>query len=121
MFLHFSLCVVVIFYHLVNFHIASCNVFYIVTTQDGPCPGEFDGVPCLTLQQYTLNPSRSQDMTLLLEPGAYYALSTALTVSNCYNFTMSSDNVTMACTSLTARLFLDTVDYIHIIGVTLQV
>ena len=52
-------------------------------------PGEYIGVPCLTLQQYASNPSRSQNK----EPGMYNH-STVLTVSNGYNFTMLSTNAT---------------------------
>jgi hypothetical protein len=86
----------------VEFSTVSCDTFYIVTSPSSPCPGEYIGVPCLTLQQYASNPSRSQNITFLIEPGMYN-LSTVLTVSDGYNFTMSSTNATVTCTSVTAN------------------
>lgn len=97
----------------------SCDTFYIVTSPSSPCPGEYIGVPCLTLQQYASNPSRSQNITFLVEPGAYN-LSTVLTVSNGYNFTMSSVNATVTCTSTTARFEFDTVENVYISGMTFR-
>ena len=73
----------------VSLHSATCDVFYIVARANSPCPEEFIGVPCLTLQQYASNPSQSQNIIFLVEPGTYN-LSTELTVSNGYNFTMTS-------------------------------
>ena len=103
----------------VEFHTASCDTFYIVPTPDSHCPGEFIGVPCLTLQQYASNPSQSQNITFLVEP-ATYNLSRVLTVSNGYNFTMSSTNATVVCTSSTARFTFDTVENVHIRGMTFR-
>ena len=102
-----------------EFHTASCDTFYIVPTPSSHCPGEFTGVPCLTLQQYASNPSQSQNITFLVEPGTYN-LSTILTVSNGYNFTMSSTNATVVCTSSTAQFIFNTVENVHISGMTFQ-
>ena len=77
------------------------------------------GVPCLTLQQYASNPSQSQNISFLVEPGMYN-LSTVLTVSDGYNFTMSSINATVTCTSATARFEFNTVENVHISGITFQ-
>ena len=120
MFLHIQLCEVILFLS-VRFHSASCDIFYIVKTANSYCPGEFTGVPCLTLQQYASNPSRGQNITvtLIVEPGTYN-LSTELTVSNGYNFTMSSSNATVTCTSSTARFSFDSVEKVHISGMTFQ-
>ena len=114
----FILCPVVILLS-VEFHTASCDTFYIVPTSSSHCPGEFNGVPCLTLQQYASNPSQSQNITFLVEPGTYN-LSTILTVLNGYNFTMSSTNATVVCTSSTAQFIFNTVRYVHISGMTFQ-
>ena len=114
----FFLCQVVILL-FVEFHTASCDTFYIVPTPDSHCPGEFIGVPCLTLQQYASNPSQSQNITFLVEP-ATYNLSTVLAVSNGYNFTMSSTNATVVCTSSTAQFTFDTVENVRISGMTFQ-
>ena len=118
MLLQFALCQVVILLS-VEFHTALCDTFYIVPTPSSHCPGEFTGVPCLTLQQYASNPSQSQNITFLVEPGAYN-LSTILTVSNGYNFTMSSTNATVVCTSSTAQFIFNTVENVHISGMTFQ-
>ena len=97
----------------------SCDTFYIVTSASSPCPGEYIGVPCLTLQQYAANPGQGENITFLIEPGMY-SLSTVLTVSDGYNFTMSSTDVTVTCTSATARFEFNRVDNIHISGVSFQ-
>ena len=110
---------VVIFLLFIEFHTASCDTFYIVSTPSSHCPGEFSGVPCLTLQQYASNPSQRQNITFLVEPGTYN-LSTILTVSNGYNFTMSSTNATVVCTSSTAQLLFDTIENVYISGITFQ-
>ena len=114
-----QLCEVMILFLSVRFHPASCDVFFIVTTANSHCPRELTGVLCLTLQQYASNPSRSQNITLIIEPGTYY-LSTELTVSNGYNFTMSSSNATVTCTSSAARFSFYTVEKVHISGMTFQ-
>ena len=115
----FSLCRLVILFLSVEFSTVSCDTFYIVTSPSSPCPGEYIGVPCLTLQQYASNPSRSQNITFLVEPGMYN-LSTVLTVSDGYNFTMSSTNATVMCTSTTARFEFNRVENVHISGMTFQ-
>ena len=115
----FSLCQLVILLLSVEFSTVSCHTFYIVTSPSSPCPGEYIGVPCLTLQQYASNPSRSQNVTFLVEPGMYN-LSTVLTVSDGHNFTMSSTNATVTCTSATAKFEFNTVENVYISGVTFQ-
>ena len=118
MFLKLLMCQVVILVTM-ELRTASCDSFYIVPTPDSHCPGEFIGVPCLTLQQYASNPSQSQNITFLVESGTYN-LSIVLMVSNGYNFTMSSTNATVVCTSSTAQFTFDTVENVHISGVTFQ-
>ena len=113
------LCQLVILLLSVEFSTVSCDTFYIVTSASSPCPGEYIGVPCLTLQQYASNPSRSQNITFLTEPGIY-SLSTVLTVSDGYSFTMSSTNATVTCTSATARFEFNAVENVHISGMTFQ-
>ena len=39
------------------FDLTKADTFHIVTSQDTPCPGEFSGVPCVSLQQYVSNPT----------------------------------------------------------------
>ena len=116
---HYCLFQLVILLLSVEFSTVSCDTFYIVTSPSSPCPGEYIGVPCLTLQQYASNPSRSQNITFLVEPGMYN-LSTVLTVSDGYNFTMSSTNATVTCTSDTARFEFNRVENVYISGMTFQ-
>ena len=98
----------------------SCDTFYIVTSPSSPCPGEYIGVPCLTLQQFAANPGQGETIiTFLIDPGIY-SLSTVLTVSDSYNFTMSSTNVTVMCTSATAGFEFNGVENVHISGITFQ-
>ena len=116
---HLSPCQLVILFLSVEFSTVSCDIFYIVTSPSSPCPGEYIGVPCLTLQQYASNPSRSQNITFLIESGMYN-LSTVLTVSDGYNFTMSSTNATVICTSATAKFEFNRVENVYISGMTFQ-
>ena len=102
-----------------EFHPASCDTFYIVPTPSSHCPGEFTGVPCLTLQQYALNPSRSQNITFLFQPGIYNH-STRLTVSNGYNFTMTSTNSKVKCTSTAGQFYFNQFQNVHVSGMTFQ-
>ena len=90
----------------------SSDTFYIVASPSSPCTGEYVGVSCLTLQQYASNPSQSQNITLLIKLEIYY-LATVLTVSDGYNFTMSSTNATVTCTSDTAKFEFNRVENIY--------
>ena len=110
---------IITFFLFVQFSTVSCDSFYIVTSPSSPCPGECIGVPCLTLQQYASTLSQSQNITLLVEL-EMYNLSTILMVSNGYNFTMSSTNATVTCTSATAQFEFNTVENVHISGITFQ-
>ena len=76
-------------------------------------------MPCLTLQQYASNPSRSQNIAFLVEPGMYN-LSTVLTFSDSDDITISSTNATVTCTSDMAKFEFYTVENVHISGITFQ-
>ena len=114
-----SLCQLTTLLLSVEFSTVSCDTFYIVTSPSSPCPGEYIGIPCLTLQEYASNPSRSRNVTLLVEAGMYN-ISAVLTISDSYNFTMSSINATVTCTTLIAQLVFNRVEYVHIHGISLQ-
>ena len=101
------------------FHTASGDVFYILPTTSSPCPVEFDGIPCLTFQQYALNPSRSPNVTLIIE-STTYTHSQRLTIANGYNFTMSSTNATIRCTSTSGYFSLSSFNNVHISGIKFQ-
>ena len=90
-------------------HVAS-NTFHILTSQDQPCPGQFTGDPCITLQQY----ARGEHITdpdaplpsnviLDLQPGIH-SLSSVLTSSNMDSFEMRGENATIRCTVLSNSL-----------------
>ena len=99
---------------------ASGTTFYIVTSLSSPCPGEFTGEPCLTLQQYVTNPSQSQEnITFQFEPGTHY-LPDVLSVSNGHSLTISSTNATVICTALAGRIAISSVENVHISGMTFQ-
>ena len=66
-----------------------------------------------------LNPSQSRNITFLTEPGMYN-LSTLLAVSDGYNFTMSSTNATVTCTSDAARFEFSRVENVHISGINFR-
>ena len=68
--------------------------FYIVTSPDSPCPTREQGEPCLTLEQYTTNPSQGPIVTLVMEPGNHVIKQQREltdTGSTATNFTMISD------------------------------
>ena len=98
----------------------SCTTFHIITTLSSPCPGEFNGEPCLTLAQYVANPSQSRpNITFQFEPGTHY-LPDVLTVTNGQSLTVSSTNVTIVCTTSTAKITITSVENVHISGMTFQ-
>ena len=77
-------------------HYADCVRFTIVPSVDTPCPGEFTGESCITLQQYIVNPS-SSDVTLELQPGNH-RLDSQLTASSITSFTMiANTTATVTC------------------------
>ena len=99
--------------------------FYIVTSQDRPCPGSDVGEPCITLEQYAsnLNPSRQSNITLQLEAGNHRLSSTNLTVSDINSFQIvgadSNGATTVTCTRYSTHMNIETVSRIQMRGVTL--
>ena len=71
-------------------HYSSCERFKIIPTADSPCPEEFTGEPCLTLQQYVANPSLSSNITLDLHSGNHH-LDSLFSVANINSFTMRAN------------------------------
>ena len=76
---------------LVSFtvHYGDCVRFIVVPSVDTPCPGEFTGESCITLQQYIANPS-SSDVTLELQPGNHQ-LDSQLVASSIGSFIMTAN------------------------------
>lgn len=52
-------------------HCVIAEIYHIVTSPSSPCPGEFIGEPCLTLQQYAASPSQDSNVTLVIESGTH--------------------------------------------------
>ena len=48
------------------------KTYYIVTSSSNHCPQEFEGEPCLTLEQYVSHPSQSSNITLIMESGNHF-------------------------------------------------
>ena len=106
-------------------HYADCVRFTIVPVPslDMPCPGEFIGESCITLQQYIqfANPS-SSDVTLELQPGNHQ-LDSQMTASSISSFTMiANTTATVTCNQQHQRwsyewLHLNNVQNVYIRGI----
>lgn len=94
----------------------SCEVIYIVASQDTHCPWELSGELCLTLQQYASNPSHSSNVTLEIQPGNH-SLVSELSISNVEHFIIRATNATIACSSTSVGISVTLTGNIHITGV----
>ena len=94
---------------------SSCERFNIVPSPDSPCPGEFTGEPCLTLEEYVANPSLSSDITLELQPGIH-RLNSQLSVSNISNFTMKAN--TSATVNCSQEFYFNRLQQVHVSQIT---
>ncbi len=100
--------------------LATSYTFHIVTSPAAPCPGEFIGEPCLTLQQYVSNPSISHgNITVLFETGTH-SMSHAFSASNAHSYTLSGYNVSIECISNTVSFTLTSIQYLNITGLKLS-
>ena len=76
---------------------SSCERFNIVPSPDSPCPGEFTGEPCLTLDQYVSNPSLSSNIIFELHAGNH-RLDSQLRLSSINSFMMlANTSATITC------------------------
>ena len=98
---------------------ATSDTFHIVSSPAAPCPGEFIGEPCLTLQQYVSNPSISNDNITLLFQTGNHTMSSTFSTSNAMKLTMSGSNVLIQCSSSAAQLTLTSIQYVYISGLCL--
>ncbi len=100
--------------------LATSDTFHIVISPAAPCPGEFIGEPCLTLQQYVSNPSISHgNITLLFETGTH-SVSHAFSASNAHSYSLSGYNVSIECISNTVSYTLTSIQYLNITGLKLS-
>ena len=82
---------------------SNADTFHIVTSQDTPCPGEFSGVPCVSLQHYVSNPSiDTGNVTLLFQTGNH-TLATAFSASSASSYTLTGEDVNIECVSSAAQ------------------
>ena len=77
-----------------------CETIDILTLTDEQCSGEF---PCRTLQQYVSCPSSSSHVVFQMQTGNH-TLSSELRATNIDNFTMTSTNAQVMCTSSAAQV-----------------
>ena len=103
----------------VHVEYSRCERFNIVPSPDSPCPGEFTGEPCLTLQQYVANPSLSSNITLELHPGNHQ-LDSQLSVSTINLFTMRAyTSATVTCNQeLYEPFYFYRLQQVHVSGIT---
>ena len=106
---------------LITVEYSSCERFNIVPSPDSPCPGEFTGEPCLTLQQYVANPSLSSNIVFELHPGNH-SLDSELQVSNINSFTMRANTSAIGLVTCSQQLhqpfYFSRVQQIHVSGIT---
>ena len=98
---------------------SSSERFNIVPSPDSPCPGEFTGEPCLTLEQYVSNPSLSSIITLEIHPGNH-SLDSELRVLRINSFTMrATSSATVTCRQqLSQPFYFSQLQQLHISGIT---
>ena len=97
---------------------SSCERFNIVPSPGSPCPGEFTGEPCLTLQQYVANPSLSSNITFELQPGNH-RLDSQLQVQNINSFIMRANTTaTVTCRQLDRMFYFNRLQQVHVSGIT---
>ena len=113
----------------VPIHHAACDKFYILTSLNSSCPGQFTGEPCLTLQQFASSPGRSLSVSVIMESGNH-TLSSELSLSNIFNLTVSpldSNSIypRVTCTGTSSssstaggRLLLTSITHIQLQGVS---
>ena len=101
-------------------HFAVCIKFHIVVSlQNGHCPGELVGEPCLTLEQYVSYPSPSQYVTLHFETGNHTLKSSFSISSKFYFGLIASGNATIDCNGRsTASVRFSSVNQVDISGIT---
>ena len=92
---------------------ASTERLNIVASPESACPGEFTGEPCLTLQQYVVNPSPSSDITLELQPGNHQ-LKVQLSAKNINSITIrAATKASVSCAS-DVRFYFEHLQLIYI-------
>ena len=106
-----------LFSHLL-YQSSNADTFHIVTSQDTPCPGEFSGVPCVSLQQYVSNPSISTgNITLLFQTGNH-TLASVFSASSASSYTLTGEDVNIECVSSAAQWNFLSIQQVHMRGIS---
>ena len=106
-----------LFLCVASYHGTNCERFYIITSPESRCPGEYTGEPCFTLQQYVATPSQSPNVTLILESGNH-ELNSDLIVENAEYFSIDSVNAIIVCGGINKqKLSFISVQILELIGV----
>ena len=96
--------------------------FFILPSEDSPCPGEYTGEPCFTLADFSklnnINPTRiiGSDVILDLQPGVHETDSTSLSTSGINSFKLTGTNASFRC-DVRPRLFLSSIVNAQITGI----
>ena len=97
---------------------SNADTFHIVASQDTPCPGEFSGVPCVSLQQYVSNPNiNTSNITLLFQTGSH-TLATAFSASSASSYTLTGEDVNIECVSSAAQWNFLSIQQVHMRGIS---
>ena len=78
-------------YSIAHYHTVIADTYHIVTSTSSPCPGEFIGKPCLSLQQYASSPSQDSNVTLVIESGTHKLQSMEMLITRIDNFIMTAE------------------------------
>ena len=97
---------------------SNADNFHIVTSPDTPCPGEFSGVPCVSLQQYVSNPSISTgNITLLFQTGNH-TLASAFSASSASSYTLTGEDINIECVSSAVQWNFLSIQQVHMRGIS---
>ena len=102
---------------------SQAHVINIIPSTGSPCPGEFTGEPCFTLEQYAVYPPSQQSFNIIFElhPGIHH-LNSQLSLSSIHSFTMqanASATVAILCREEIYISFdFNQLQLIHISGIT---
>ena len=97
---------------------SNADTFHIVTSQETSCPGEFSGVPCLSLQHYASNPSINTGNITLLFQSRNHTLATAFSVISASSYTLTGEDVIIECVSSAAQWTFLSIQQVHMRGIS---
>ena len=96
---------------------SNADTFHIVTSKDTPCPGEFSGVPCVSLQYYVSNPSISGNIILLFQTGNH-TMASVFSAFSASSYTLTGEDVNIECVSSAAQWNFLSIQQVHMRGIS---